>query len=195
MGSILTLLALRLIRGWNQTGQKFAGESDIVKRFISANPSVLWFLVGAAYLWIHREIIYSWKSLPRSVSYAGATGLVLAGLTFKVAFTNEDAPELVVGVARTLLDMDLAQGASLVTRAKTVFFGLGLAMVVAVGMALLGKWRRSGSQSRTSTAVVSPADGKHTHPHPHNLKRQQEKKTNPQQQSKASQPSTTFTPS
>lgn len=150
MGSIMALFALRIIRGWNQTGQKFAGESDIVKRFIASDPSLLWFLVGATYLWIHREIIYSLVSLPRSVRYSGATGLVLAGITFKVAFTNEDAPELVVGSARTLLEMDLAKGASLVTRAKTVFIGLGFAAVVAVGMALTGKrQRRPGFGKRT----------------------------------------------
>ncbi|KAM7223613.1 GPI ethanolamine phosphate transferase 2 [Rhypophila decipiens] len=148
MGSITALFALRLIRGWNQTGQKFAGESDIVKRFITSNPSLLWFLVGCTYLWIHREIISSLVSLPRSVRYSGATGLALAGITFKVAFTNEDAPELVVGSARKLLDMDLARGASLVTRARTVFYGLGFGVAVAVGMAISAKRKRARFPSR-----------------------------------------------
>lgn len=152
----MALLSLRIIRGWNQTGQKFAGESDIVKRFITSDPSLLWFLVGATYLWIHREIIYSLSSIPRSVRYSGATGLVLAGITFKVAFTNEDAPELVVGSARTLLDVDLAKGAPLITRAKTVFIGLGFAAVVAVVMAFMAKNKRR----RSGRPASAKSDGK-----------------------------------
>lgn len=122
---ITVLVATRIIRGWNQTGQKFAGEPDIVKSFIVNEPVRLWALVSVTYLWIHRTLLRGFDGLPTSLSIAGSTGLVLAGFTFKLAFTIEDAPELVAGFARALAD--ITQGAAtLVARAQAVFVGLGL---------------------------------------------------------------------
>ncbi|ROW17799.1 hypothetical protein VPNG_00559 [Cytospora leucostoma] len=123
--AVLTVfIATRIIRGWNQTGQKFAGEPDIVKSFIITEPVRLWALVSITYLWIHRVLLQGFDGLPTSLDIAGSTGLVLAGFTFKLAFTNEDAPELVAGFARSLVE--LTDGVSLVTRAQAVFVGLGL---------------------------------------------------------------------
>jgi ethanolamine phosphate transferase 2 subunit G len=119
------LLAIRLIRSWNQTGQKFAGEPDLVKIFLSSSPPFLWILASATYLWIHRELVRGFDGLPTAVNVAGLTGLVLAAFSFKVAFTKEDSPELVGSFAKTFVD--ITKGASLVTRARAVFIGLGIA--------------------------------------------------------------------
>ncbi|KUI64485.1 GPI ethanolamine phosphate transferase 2 [Cytospora mali] len=121
---ITVFVVTRIIRGWNQTGQKFAGDPDIVKSFIVTEPVRLWALVSMTYLWIHRALLQGFDGLPTSLDVTGSTGLVLAGFTFKLAFTNEDAPELVAGFARTLVD--ITHGASLVTRAQAVFVGIGL---------------------------------------------------------------------
>ncbi|KAK3313402.1 alkaline-phosphatase-like protein [Apodospora peruviana] len=154
LSTVTTLTAVRVIRGWNQTGQKFAGSSDIVKRFIYPHPSLLWLLVGATYLWIHRELIYSVRgALPTPLSYAVVSGLVLAALTFKVAFTNEDAPELVTGFAARILEVDLARGASLVTRARTVFWGLAIAAFGAVIYFSFYLSRRTASGTITITTL------------------------------------------
>lgn len=115
----------RLVRGWNQTGQKFAGEPDIVKMFLHPEPVRLWALIGITFLWLHRELLQGFDGLPASLSITGTTGLVLSAFTFKLAFTNEDAPELVAGFARSLVD--LTHGSSLVVRAQAVFVGLALA--------------------------------------------------------------------
>jgi ethanolaminephosphotransferase len=56
---------------------------------------------------------------------AGITALTFAAFTFKLAFTDEDAPELVVGFAKTIVDV--MAGPSLVTRARVVFLGLAIA--------------------------------------------------------------------
>src|SRR5690242_14959262 len=50
--TLLALIAHRVIRRWNQTGQKFAGADDIVTSGIfHGNSSILlWMLVGATYL-------------------------------------------------------------------------------------------------------------------------------------------------
>lgn len=127
---------MRLIRGWNQTGQKFAGEPDIVKTFLHPEPIRLWALIGITYLWIHRELLQAFDGLPASLDIAGSTGLVLAAFTFKLAFTNEDAPELVAGFARALID--LTYGGSLVVRAQAIFVGLTLATACVIYFIVTG---------------------------------------------------------
>ncbi|KAK3944311.1 GPI ethanolamine phosphate transferase 2 [Diplogelasinospora grovesii] len=132
---VAMLVATRLIRGWNQTGQKFAGEPDIVKIFLASNPGLLCGLVGATYLWIWWELLVGFSNVPGSpaVNFVGATALTLAAATFKLAFTNEDAPELVLNsLAKQVLELEFMQGATLVSLARAVFTGLVLAMVCAV---------------------------------------------------------------
>lgn len=140
------VVATRVIRGWNQTGQKFAGDHDLVKIFLYPYPICLWILVSAAYLWIHRELVRGFDGLPTSLDITGSTGIVLAGYTFKLAFTNEDAPELVISFARHLVE--LTAGASLVMRAQAVF--VGLAVAAACVMVFIA----------TKTRVSSKASGK-----------------------------------
>lgn len=127
---ILAAVATRLIRGWNQTGQKFAGDPDIVKIFLHTEPVHLWILVSLTYFWMHRQFMQAFNGLPSSLSISGSSGLVLSAFTFKLAFTNEDAPELVAGFARALVN--LTQGATLVVRAQAVFVGLALAAACVV---------------------------------------------------------------
>lgn len=122
---IMVLGATRLVRGWNQTGQKFAGEPDIVHTFIAPNPSLLWALVGATYLWIARDLRNGFSGLPAAASFVIATGLALAAFAFKLAYTSEDAPELVSGL--TLKILDYLPKASLVARAQAIFIGLASA--------------------------------------------------------------------
>ncbi|KAK2024357.1 GPI ethanolamine phosphate transferase [Colletotrichum zoysiae] len=119
---LLALTATRLIRGWNQTGQKRAGEPDIVKTFIAANPPFLWTLVSLTYLFLFVQILRQIRGMPRALAVTTSAALALSAFTFKVAFTNEDAPELVTGVPATL--NALTQGLSLVTRARSVFTGI-----------------------------------------------------------------------
>lgn len=115
--------ATRLVRGWNQTGQKFAGEPDIVKSFIVTNPKFLWLLVMITYIWLQgrmmrrlTQIVPAWLSAPC------ATALMWAAFSFKLAFTNEDSPELVV---EPMSNLHAAMPSfSLTNRARLVFFGV-----------------------------------------------------------------------
>jgi ethanolaminephosphotransferase len=59
-----------------------------------------------------------------------AAALVTAALTFKLAFTHEDSPELMSGIVKAMADTDV--GISLVTRARIVFGGLVLALFYTV---------------------------------------------------------------
>lgn len=122
---VSAFIATRLVRGWNQTGQKFAGEPDIAKMYINSNPALLWCLVSAAYLVVFRGLAQRFNRLLGPLSLAGTTALTLAAFSFKLSFTNEDAPELVVGAAKSIVNFP--PGFSLVARAQAVFIGLGAA--------------------------------------------------------------------
>ncbi|KAI1344282.1 GPI ethanolamine phosphate transferase [Xylariaceae sp. FL0016] len=115
---------MRVIRSWNQAGQKWAGEPDIVTMFIAPTPAVLWALVIASYGMAASQIYFGLKDVPRAVSGSVVSGVVISALSFKVAFTREDAPELIVGLAKTISQM--FEGPTLVTRARAVFMGIGL---------------------------------------------------------------------
>lgn len=136
--AVPVLSALRLLRSWNQTGQKFAGNPDIVKIFLEPNPHFLWLLVGLTYVWTHRQLVYSFHGrIPVPINYPAMTGLVLAAFTFKAAFTLEDAPELVVPFVKSSL-LDFTRGASLIARARAVFVGLGLATTAGMFFIMTG---------------------------------------------------------
>ncbi len=142
------LLATRIVRSWNQTGQKFAGEPDIVKTYLNTNPVLLWCLIGATYFWVHQNLISGLSGLPIWLNVSAATGLVLAAFTFKVAFTLEDAPELVTDFAKSLLQLTFTRDASLIARARTVFLGLALLTAVTIFF-ILTRRRISASQPGT----------------------------------------------
>ncbi|KAB5558392.1 alkaline-phosphatase-like protein [Coniochaeta sp. 2T2.1] len=124
---LLVLAATRIIRGWNQTGQKFAGEPDIVKTSITPKPNLLWILVSATYAWIARDLTNGFGGLSSAVGFIISTGLTLAAFTFKLAYTTEDAPELVSGLALKILNS--LPSATLVARAQAIFIGLAAATV------------------------------------------------------------------
>ncbi|PNP41486.1 hypothetical protein TGAMA5MH_06587 [Trichoderma gamsii] len=118
---ILALAALRLIRSWNQTGQKFAGEPDTVKTFLIPNPELLWVIITLTYTVVTLQTLQSLSlaGLPFILTTFVVPLLFSATLAFKLAFTAEDAPELVVGFAHRLLD--ILQGPSLIFRARIIF--------------------------------------------------------------------------
>ena len=126
------LVTVRLVRAWNQTGQKFAGEPDIVKIFLYPNPLLIWSLVGLTYLWVHRELIYGFNGIPAPISYSAVSALALASVCFKVAFTQEDAPELVTGFAKSIADLEITKGHSLVSQARVVFVALAVGYACAL---------------------------------------------------------------
>ncbi|KAI0402726.1 alkaline-phosphatase-like protein [Xylaria palmicola] len=125
--TVLGLALIRLTRGWNQTGQKFAGDPDIVTTFLLPNPALLWTLVWSAYFMVSRELLNDLDGIPTVISGSVVAGVVTSAISFKLTFTKQDAPELVVGLARLLAD--LFDGPSLVTQARTVFMGIGLVAV------------------------------------------------------------------
>ncbi|KAI0105536.1 alkaline-phosphatase-like protein [Nemania sp. FL0031] len=144
----VTLLALgmmRLMRGWNQTGQKFAGEPDIVTTFLLPNPTLLWVLVWSTYFMVGRELLNKLTGIPTVISGSVVAGVVTSAVAFKLTFTQHDAPEVVVGIAK--LFADFFDGPSLVTQARAVFMGIGLAAVYPVYLILFQPTETSKMQA------------------------------------------------
>ena len=126
----LVLGMIRLIRSWNQTGQKFAGTPDTVKLFISPHPQLLWALIAFTYALPSLQMIPNFRDIPSLAVTSVLSILVSSAVTFKLAFTAEDSPELVAGPAKRL--NDVLHGQSLVSRARVVFAMLGAATVLAI---------------------------------------------------------------
>ncbi|RFU72252.1 hypothetical protein TARUN_10006 [Trichoderma arundinaceum] len=142
---VVALGALRLTRSWNQTGQKFAGEPDTVKTFLIPNPELLWAFITLAYVVVTFQTLQSSSGLPYILATSLMPALFLATFTFKLAFTAEDAPELVVGFAHNLLD--IFQGPSLILRARIIFGILAALYGLAIYRAKTGGPRASQSSS------------------------------------------------
>lgn len=78
--------------------------------------------------------------LPRSIAKGVSQFLVVMSAAFKVAFTHEDAPELLDWTASKIAE--LTTGFSLVTRARGVFIGIALALAQTIGAEYLAAVRR-----------------------------------------------------
>ncbi|KAL6864327.1 alkaline phosphatase-like protein [Trichoderma novae-zelandiae] len=145
---VVSLAALRLIRSWNQTGQKYAGEPDTVKTFLVPNPELLWALIILAYVVVTFQTLQSLSGMPYILATSLMPALFLATFTFKLAFTAEDAPELVVGFARNLLD--IFQGPTLLLRARIIFGLLAALLGFAIYRAKTGAPRAAQSSVELS---------------------------------------------
>ncbi|GJN78090.1 major facilitator super transporter protein [Purpureocillium lilacinum] len=126
----LAWLGARAIKSWNQTGQKFAGEPDTVKLLLAPNPQLLWTLICLAYVLAAFQTLPNLSALPFILATSATSVLVSAVFAFKLAFTAEDAPELVTGFAKTLNGR--FEGQSLLSRARMVFAVISLLAVFAV---------------------------------------------------------------
>ena len=134
--ALASILALRIIRAWNQTGQKHAGKPDIARHFLPAHTPLLWILVFATYVDIIQRISrngMTWASR----RFATAVSIVLgfAAFGFKIAFTDADAPELLVGGLQDVL-MPM-RDTSLVAQARAVFLCIGFIVIMTITPLLL----------------------------------------------------------
>ena len=128
----LILAVHRVAIRWNQTGQKHAGEPDIVHAFFPKHHVLMWVLVLGAYGFsayaLARRTFLDLVSL--EIAVAAAVTLVLPALVFKLNFTQADAPELVGGLGSAI--RGATASFSLVSQAQLVFGLLGLATATVV---------------------------------------------------------------
>ncbi|OAA71885.1 Alkaline-phosphatase-like, core domain protein [Akanthomyces lecanii RCEF 1005] len=144
---VVALFAIRITRSWNQTGQKFAGEPDIIKIFVHQYPAALWMAIIAMYGITWSRMLPSLESIPFIAATSITSVLISSAFTFKLAFTAADAPELVVGFAKTLNDK--FEGQSLLWRARVVFIVLSLLFTLAIVRGVSG-----GRHAKAATRLL-----------------------------------------
>jgi len=98
--SAAILLALhRISIRWNQTGQKYAGDDDIAKSFLSQHRLILWSLIVATFCYYaYRFSKLKLNNNQIASALMDVSAFVVASFTllFKINFTRLDAPELLL---------------------------------------------------------------------------------------------------
>ena len=153
--SVPLLAILRVIRVWNQTGQKHAGEPDIAKTLLPAHTSVLWWLVLATYLDVVQRL--SRRALPwtsRRVSFAASLALGLTALSFKVNFTKADAPELLDGLHLFFFLRPMNE-ASLIAQARALFIGITALLSMSIFPMI---YKRTSQPGKVEDTTQPPVD-------------------------------------
>ena len=121
-------ITYRILRRWNQTGQKFAAEPDITRTFFPSHQNIFWVLVILTYVETSRSFLFS---SPGSLAWR-LTGFLttLAAFGFKITFVASDSPEL-LGESFLAPVRNMLGGMSLILQARTVFCGVAMMIVLA----------------------------------------------------------------
>lgn len=140
-------LLLRVVRRWNQTGQKFAGNSDIASAFLPRHTTLLWTCVTVTYiLTIHSTVLHWPGNASNRVAKAILLTLFSLSLIFKISFTYIDAPELLQTFPRVI--GGAVNTVPLVMQARGVFLGIGISFLYAI----VCHWRtQRGTDSSQNT--------------------------------------------
>lgn len=151
----MILIVARFARRWNQTGQKWAGEPDIARTFFSEHRLILWTCVGLTHLWNLQSLAArAFNRFPQMAAAGISTALVTAAITFKLAFTHEDSPELMAGIAKYMADSEAGAGASLVGRARLAFGAIALALVYTIGSGFANQKRPNRKHSHSLSKAI-----------------------------------------
>jgi hypothetical protein len=128
MGILLAsvLIPLRILRRWNQTGQKFAGQPDIGREFLPAHSAYLWSLVAVTIANELLEIALLTRYNPLLCSILVFT--LASSTLYKLAFVYADAPELLSGLNVKIIQY--LSTLSLVPLAQLSFFGLFVSTIL-----------------------------------------------------------------
>lgn len=127
-------LLFGLARRFNQTGQKHAGEADIVTNVLMTSRGLLWTLIIAAYT--VTPLRFQIRLNKAGIRQLGVLPVLVTGaaFVFKIAFTAADAPELLKGVPLLEPVVAFATQHSLNALARLTFLGflqlLGLVLYV-----------------------------------------------------------------
>jgi ethanolaminephosphotransferase len=130
--SIVTCLLFGISRRWNQTGQKHAGEPDIVTKVLLTNRWLLWLLVLTTYSIVSRRLsrrAATWGSVQLTVL---PVIVAISALLFKLAFTAADAPELLQNFKIFDSVVALVTQYHLVGLARMTFLGLAYLLIIII---------------------------------------------------------------
>jgi ethanolaminephosphotransferase len=158
-GTLVLVIHRHAVR-WNQTGQKHAGEPDIVHTFFPQHHVLMWVLILATYIGVIRLLhIRTFTGLlaPELTAIVDVTLFVLA-IVFKLNFTQADAPELVEGLALRIREW--SGPFSLVLQARAAFAAIAVAAVVVTTLSHRQK-AESGSKYGMKGGMISLAERLH----------------------------------
>ncbi|PLB49539.1 alkaline phosphatase-like protein [Aspergillus steynii IBT 23096] len=131
LGVIGLAASHRILRRWNQTGQKFAAEPDVARAFLPSHPHILWALVILTYVDVCLHLV---SGFSRSVTWAVMVFVVVvAAFLFKLASVASDSFELLSGSVLEPMAR-LVGGIPLVLHAR--FVDCGIFLLVAGAMYL-----------------------------------------------------------
>lgn len=117
------LAITRIIRRWNQTGQKHAGAPDIVRTFFSNHPDYLWVLIFITYTSLFSRLAArAFQVTGKQLGVVLSISIVTANAGFKVASAAQDSPELIPSWLQPVVE--ILKPVSLVTQAQTAFVSL-----------------------------------------------------------------------
>lgn len=125
---VLFLGPFRLLRRWNQTGQKFSGAPDISNSFLPNHTNILWVLNVFTFIFIyHRASKRSRFRLPIRLLYCSMICMVLI---FKIVFTVSHFPELMQHSPIVEYVGRASQHVTPYMLARLIFFGFSLSFPV-----------------------------------------------------------------
>lgn len=130
---LLLAICQRLVRRWNQTGQKFAAEPDIAHTFFGRHPEIFWMLLALTYLDAGFALVRNVRL--QGIPWLGAMiALAPAALafTFKLHFVASESPELLGGTFISRIVKEWPYSLSLVLHARLVFYALAIVTLVAL---------------------------------------------------------------
>src|SRR5271168_2669239 len=94
-----TIALSGIVRHWNQTGQKYAGDPDITSRILSSQTWLLWLGVVATYALVcYRLSRQTVRWTDQKQMALLPVPVCMAALFFKISFTSAEAPELLQGI-------------------------------------------------------------------------------------------------
>ncbi|KAK5166197.1 major facilitator superfamily transporter protein [Saxophila tyrrhenica] len=153
-GAIL-LCSHRLAVRWNQTGQKHAGEPDIVHAIFPEHHMLMWLLILLTYImngyFIHTRT-FAGLLIPELTAFADVSLIVLATV-FKLNFTQADAPELVQGLALKLREW--SEPFSLVVQARAAFATMAVTGAGVVVLAIRQARGKSGQKAKAAQTSIA----------------------------------------
>ena len=152
------VLCMPILRKWNQTGQKWAGEADIARNVMPSHNYALWALILLTYVELARQSSKRiLPSAPRAIASVAVAVLSISSLIFKVSFTIADAPELLLGFERFIPSSIASK--TLITQARSIFASTTLLFLLSIVLILRHRFFKctlnpsTGFLSDSKTAV------------------------------------------
>ncbi|KAL4801733.1 alkaline-phosphatase-like protein [Aspergillus unguis] len=136
LGAVVLAMSHRILRRWNQTGQKFAAEPDVSRAYFPNHQGSLWALVGLTYvdIWFHLMNHFS----PSALWQVFCLLVTATCFAFKLVFAASESPELLdktaIGTVATWFD-----GIPLVMYARIAMVGIALLVLMSTILARTGR--------------------------------------------------------